>query len=184
MPPVHGENDQDEEIRGEGERFGWRHAGCATRNRHDYSSLVRRKSRNRPLRPMIAPPLRMTASDLRRLLDEVRTGAVDPDDRGRAHPRGAARGAVRGPGLRPRRHPSRTCGRASPRSILGMGKTPAQIAAIAERIVARASRCSSRAPARGVRRRPRWSFPERRITRTRAPSRCGRARSRRASARC
>ncbi len=49
----------------------------------------------------------MTASELRRLLDDVQRGDRRPGRSRRAHPDRAAGGAVRGPGLRPRRHPPR-----------------------------------------------------------------------------
>ena len=115
----------------------------------------------------------MTASELRALLDDVAAGAIDT---------GRRRARICSTRCAPRR--SRTSGFARvdhhrairqgfPEVVLGLGKTPAQIAAIAGEIVARGSHAARHA--RRARRRSTpcaRSCPARRITPTRAPSRC------------
>jgi pyridinium-3,5-biscarboxylic acid mononucleotide synthase len=78
----------------------------------------------------------MTVSDIRQLLDRVRDGAVDPDH---AHAQIVA--ALQAAPFEDlgfaRVDHHREIRQGFPEVILGVGKTPAQIAAIAERIVAR-----------------------------------------------
>ena len=104
VPPVDRENDQNEEIRGEGERFDGGHARM-TRARHqtDYIAASR-KFKKRGFR---FDSRSHDRSELQRLLDDVRRGDDRSGTRRRPHPRGAARGAVRGPRLRARRYASR-----------------------------------------------------------------------------
>ena len=80
----------------------------------------------------------MNTSELQSLLEQLARGEIETAV---AHARvlEALRGsAVRGPRLRPRRSPSHGAA-GVPEVVLGLGKTPAQIAAIAAEIVSRGS---------------------------------------------
>ena len=74
VPPVHRQNDQDEEIRREDERFRRRHATAAREtSRSDYIvAYVDSRKRLFTVRSF-----RMTESELQRLLDAVRAGTLD-----------------------------------------------------------------------------------------------------------
>ena len=158
MPPVHGQNDQNEEIRRENERFRGGHATGKPSDGHERSDYIVRRphfaaTAIRP-NPRLQRPAsgcldgvdataRSTRPPLRRILDALR--AAPFDDLGFAR--------VDTP-------PSPAAG--FPEVVFGLGKTPAQIAAIAERIVVgRALAARHAHDARRVRRRAR-RCPERR----------------------
>ena len=78
----------------------------------------------------------MSISDLRTMLEQVRSGAVRPDAAAATIDNLLNAAAVEDLGFARVDH-QRTARQGFPEVILGMGKTPEQIAAIAERIVAR-----------------------------------------------
>src|SRR5215213_4641363 len=78
----------------------------------------------------------MSETELQQLLDEVRSGAVTPQDAA-ARIAAAMRAAPFEDLGFARVDTHRAIRQGFPEVILGLGKTPAQIAAIAERIVAR-----------------------------------------------
>ena len=156
VPPVDCENDQDEEVGGERQRFSGRHGSSGQSMRlyiTDRSTEVNELTVDEPI------------ATSRRCSTQV---AARRDRRGRRRTAGCSR----------RCGPSRSriwASRASitiasirqgfPEVVLGLGKTPAQIAAIAAEIVA--ARLDAAGDARqrgGVRRRARQSCPARRIT--------------------
>jgi pyridinium-3,5-biscarboxylic acid mononucleotide synthase len=77
----------------------------------------------------------MTESDLRRLLDEVRAGSVDADTAAACIREAFATAPFEDLGFA-RVDTHRHLRQGFPEVILGLGKTPAQIAAVADRIVA------------------------------------------------
>ena len=150
VPAVDGENDQDEEVRGERERFqrrSWLTRECpatAVRSRLERGAQERRK-------------LRWHNGLYYRWVETTSTNRADESIRTPTTPR--RRGARRD---RPRRTPINRCWRCVraspfedlgfarvdhhravrqgfPEVVLGLGKTPAQIAAIAAEIVRRGS---------------------------------------------
>lgn len=78
----------------------------------------------------------MTESDLRRMLDEVRAGSVDADTAAARIREAFATAPFEDLGFA-RVDTHRSLRQGFPEVILGLGKTPAQIAAVADRIVAR-----------------------------------------------
>ena len=113
----------------------------------------------------------MTHDEIQRLLEDVRSGAVD-SDAAAARLFDALRAAPFEDLGFARVDTHRELRQGFPEVILGSGKTPAQIAAIAERIVARGTAAARDArDTRGVRRRCGPSSRPPSTTRRPAPSR-------------
>ncbi len=138
MPAVDGEDNENEEVRREREGFRGSHTRvCGENSSRDNDLYYRRVGAavnpiGRRPNPMMHP------SDLRLLIDDVASGTLDAEE---AHRR--LLDALRAQPFEDlgfaRVDHHRTVRQGFPEVILGLGKTPAQIAAIAAEIVARGS---------------------------------------------
>ena len=149
VPAVDRENDEDEEVRSERKSFSGRHLATI-----DYIS------------DELDPGNKTTAFDpctdecvpAENAARRVAGGHLTPATPSARLLDALRARALRGSGFRPRRSSSRVR-QGFPEVVLGLGKTPAQIAAIAGDRRARVQRCSSPAPTESLRRRPRTSCP-------------------------
>ena len=113
---------------------------------------------------------RMTESDLRQMLDEVRAGTLDADAAAARIREAFAAAPFEDLGFA-RVDTHRHHRQGFPEVILGLGKTPAQIAAIAERIVAHGQSLLVTRASKEAWDAVRAVVPKRPITRTRGRSR-------------